>query len=126
MCSCYLRSQQRQLCSIERCAGHRSEVGLEICRCDGRDEGRNVGEGAVEGGDWGVVEIVAWCDGLDLVEGSVACADHGDGAEGELVRGVDGGEPAAGLSKSLSAGNFLMMEKGGRQVPYNGSRALTT
>ena len=98
MCRRDLGSQQRQLCIIERCAGHRPEIGLEVCRCDGRDEGSYVGEGAVEGGDRGVVEIVAGCDGLDLVEGGVAGANHGYSAEGELVGGVDGGEPAAGLS----------------------------
>lgn len=103
MCRRYLGSQKHQLCIVERGAGYGPEVGLEVCRCDGRDEGSYVGEGAVECGDWGVVEVVAGCNGLDLVERSVAGADHGDGAEGQLVGGVDGGEPAAGLARILSA-----------------------
>ena len=122
----YLGSQQCQLCIVQRCAGHRSETGLEVCRCDGRDEGGYVGEGAVEGGDWGVIEIVAGCDGLDLVEGSVAGANHGHSAEGELVGGVDGGEPAAGLSGIPSARGLLVTMKGEGRAPYSGSRALTT
>ncbi len=96
----YLRSQKRQLCAVERCPGYRPEVDRKICRCDGRDKGGGVREGTVEGGDGGVVEIVAGCDGLDLVQGSVACADYGDGARSELIGRVDGGEPAAGLSKA--------------------------
>ena len=34
-------------------------------------------------------------------------------------------QPPACLSL-YQQGNFLVMETGGRQVPYNGSRALTT
>ena len=62
----HLRPQERQLCVIERCPWYRSEVGGKVCRCNGRDEGGDVGEGTVEGGDGGVVEVVAGCDGLDL------------------------------------------------------------
>ena len=103
MCRGYLGPQQCQLCIIERCGEHRTEVSLEVCRCDGGDERGYIGEGAIEGGDGGIVEIIAGCDGLDLVEGCVARADYGDGAEGELVGGIDGGEPAAGLSRVSSA-----------------------
>lgn len=99
MCRCDLRSQQRQLRVVEQSAGHGPEVDGEVGRRDGRDEGGYVEEGAVEGGDGGVVEVVAGRDGLDLVQGGVACADDGDGAEGELIGRVDGGEPAARLSK---------------------------
>ena len=61
----YLRSQQRQLCIIERCTEYGPEIHGEICRCDWRDERGDVGKGAIEGGYGGVVEIVAGRDGLD-------------------------------------------------------------
>ena len=91
------------MCIIQRGTRHGPEVGFEVCGGDRRDEGGYVGEGAVEGGDRGVVEVVAGCDRLDLVEGSVAGADHGHSAEGEFVGGVDSREPAAGLSGIISA-----------------------
>ncbi len=112
----HLRSQKRQLCAVERCPGHGPEVDREISRCDGRDKGGDVREGAVEGGDGAVVEKVAGCDGLDLVQGSVACADDGDGAGSELVGRVDGGEPAAGFSKaSISKESLSWIDKGERK-----------
>ena len=63
----HLPSEQRQLCVIERRPWYGSEVDGKICRCDGRNEGGYVGEGTVEGGDGGIVEVVPWCDGLDLI-----------------------------------------------------------
>lgn len=50
--------------------------------------GGHFGEGRVE------EDVVIWVGGEE-VEGGVACADDGDGAGGE-VRGVGGGEEAAG------------------------------
>lgn len=126
MCRRHLGSQQRQLCIIQRGTRHGPEVGFEVCRGDRRDEGGYVGEGAVECGDRGVVEVVAGCDRLDLVEGSVAGADHGHSAEGEFVGGVDSREPAAGLSGIISARRPSGDGGKGRWVPYSGSRALTT
>ena len=111
MCRCYLGSQQRQLCIIQRGTGHGPEVGFEVCRGDRRDEGGYVGEGAVESGDRGVVEVVAGRDGLDLIEWSITGADDRDSARGEFVGGIDSREPAAGLSNSYQQGDFLAMEE---------------
>lgn len=58
----YLRSQQCQLGVIERSAGHGTKVSCEIGGGDRRDQGGYVGEGAVEGGNGGIVEVVAGCD----------------------------------------------------------------
>lgn len=91
------------MCIVERCSEHRAEIGGKVRRGDRRDEGGYVGEGAIEGGNRGVIEIIARCNGLDLVQRGVACADYSDSAGGELVGGVDGGEPAADLSRVLLA-----------------------
>ena len=112
MCRCYLGSQQRQLRIIQRGTRHGPEIGSEVCRGDRRDEGCYVGEEAVEGGDRGVVEVVAGRDGLDLIEWSIAGADDGHSAEGEFVGGVDSREPAAGLSNSYQQGDFWRWRKG--------------
>ena len=86
MRSGYLRSEKSQLGIIERCPRHRPEIGCEVCRRNGRDEGGDIGKGAVEGWDRRIVEVETRRDGLDLVQRSVARADDGDGAQSELVR----------------------------------------
>lgn len=53
------------------------------------------GGGGGHFGEGGVEEDVVVGVGGEEVEGGVACADDGDGADGE-VRGVGGGEEAAG------------------------------
>ena len=83
---------------VERGAENGPEISQKVCGGNGRDERRYVGEGAVEGGDRAVVEVIAGCDRLYLGEGRVASADYGHSSCGELVTGVYRREPTAGSS----------------------------
>jgi len=93
-----LRSQQSQLCTIQARSRNGAEIRFEGCAGDGRDEGGDVAEGAVESPDRGVVEVVTRCYWLDLSERGIAGTDHSDGVGGEEGGCVYCREPAARLT----------------------------
>lgn len=62
-----LSPQQLNLRLVQSCTYDFPEDGFEIGRGDRGYEGGDVGECAVEGGDWCVPEVISWSDGLDEV-----------------------------------------------------------
>lgn len=92
-----LGSQKFQLRGVQTRSEDRSKDRIEVGRCDGRDKRGDVGECAVECGDWCVVEVVPVGEGLHLIERRVSCANYCHGARSECCA-VRAGEVAGGAS----------------------------
>lgn len=71
--------QQRNLSLVQTRAKYRTKVGIKVGGRDWGDQSGDVGEGAVEGGDWSVPEVVSLGDGLHEVERRVTSSNYGHG-----------------------------------------------
>lgn len=101
-----LALEQRELGVVEALiGGHVWELHGKVGAGDGRDIRGYVGEGAVEGGDGCIPEVVTRLDALDLVKWRVAGADDGDSTRG-YGGAVEGGQ-VAGVSEWLEGLNNI-------------------